>query len=256
MDDWEAKREATRRKAEAAMREVEEEMEAEAAKKPYAPPPPPPASREEELQGQLKKARFKLKSNEAFAAQALPIPAEQEKWRRAIDKARLEVARLEGELAALAAQAVAPPMHQPAFAGYAAPSHGVDQTAIAAPVLGHGPAVPFRPGPGAPPPPGPEAHDMAGATGFMPPLEDLADPIPFDQKPPELSVEQYASLCVERALNPGDDSAVAKRYQVLTEQALRSLDARWRQRFETEGELYRRWQQAFSQYEAWLKSRG
>ena len=35
-------------------------------------------------------------------------------------------------------------------------------------------------------------------------------------------------------MSPGAESEVAKRYQVLTEQALQALDARWRDRFQAE----------------------
>ena len=70
---------------------------------------------------------------------------------------------------------------------------------------------------------------------------------------PDLSLEQYASLCVERALYPGNDLQVAERYKLLTAEALQKLDASWRKRFAAEGNLQARWQQAYSQYEAWLR---
>jgi len=135
---------------------------------------------------------------------------------------------------------------------------GVDQTAFAMTPLVDEPVLPFS-GDAAPPPSGApqlSEDDLAGATAFMAALEDLDDPIPFEQKPPELSLEQYASLCVERTLQPGRESEVAKRYQILTAQALHALDARWRQRFHNEGELFRRWQHAYAQYEAWVRSKG
>jgi len=101
--------------------------------------------------------------------------------------------------------------------------------------------LPFRPAPGGAP---------------RPQQEPLADDhvLPFVDDLPDLSVEQYASLCVERTLNPETQKEVAQRYRILTAQALRTLDDQWRQRFAKEGELQSRWQQAYTQYETWLRS--
>ena len=257
MDKWEK----MRLDAEAHMRAVEAEVDEELAKRPPTPAAeqPPRAA----IEMQLRKERLKLQARERTLASS-PMPQEQALARRKADESRAEIARLEALLATQPAPAMAPPppmppMAQPPMAHppMAQPPAGVDHTAFGA-VAPVGDVVPFRADAAlAPPPPSQnEAHDLAGATGFMAPLEDLADPIPFDKQPPELTVEQYASLCVERALNPGQDVAVAQRYRVLTEQALERLDAHWRQRFQAEGELHRRWQEAYTQYEAWLRSRG
>jgi hypothetical protein len=143
---------------------------------------------------------------------------------------------------------VAPPVAIPAPPPTAA---SVNETALATPVV-HIDPLPFTQGDGAAPPPaamGP--GDQAGETAFLPPIEGLDIPDPSDV--PELSVEQYASLCVERTVNPAAAGEAAKRYRVLTEQALQSLDEQWRSRFSAEGELQQRYQQAYAQYEAWLK---
>ena len=71
---------------------------------------------------------------------------------------------------------------------------------------------------------------------------------------PEMTIEQYASLCVDRVMSPGRETEVAKRYRILTEQALRALDERFRQRFAEEGDLTRRYQEAYARYEQWVKS--
>jgi hypothetical protein len=256
VDKWEK----MRQEAEEGLRAADAAVDAELEKIPFTPPPK--KSPREELEMQLRKARLKLQVCEQTLATS-PVPREQEVFRRKTDEARAEVARLEALLAAqpappMAAAPVMPAMAPPAMAPpMASPAPGIDHTAFGA-VAPVGDAIPFRPG-AAPAPPvagHDERNHMAGATGFMPPLEDLADPIPFERMPPELTVEQYASLCVERALHPGQDAAVAQRYRVLTEQALQSLDAHWRQRFQAEGELHRRWQEAYTQYEAWLRSRG
>lgn len=92
----------------------------------------------------------------------------------------------------------------------------------------------------------------AGETAFVSAL-DVEEALPFGSEVPELTVEQYASLCVERTMRPGQEGDVAKRYKVLTEQALRAVDERFRQRFANEGELLRRYQTAYARYEAWLR---
>jgi hypothetical protein len=100
---------------------------------------------------------------------------------------------------------------------------------------------------------GSTAGARAGATAAMPAFDDVGV-LPFDDGTPRLTVEQYASLCVERALDPHHEGEIAKRYKILTEEALRSLDARWRRRFEAEGALQQRWQTAYAQYKAWIES--
>jgi len=97
------------------------------------------------------------------------------------------------------------------------------------------------------------AGDAPQARQQTPPADD-ALPFVDDDDLPELSLEQYASLCVERTLDPAGQQAVAERYRVLTVEAMRALDEHWRQRFAKEGELHQRWQQAYAQYEAWLRS--
>jgi hypothetical protein len=153
-------------------------------------------------------------------------------------------------LASPVTHAVAPaPLPPPAPTAVVAPPPpaipATDQTALAIPIIA-GPALPFQPGPARPPPPvGPSVQ--SGETAFVPVIEALDDL-------PDLTVEQYASLCVERVMRPGAEAQVAQRYRVLTQEALQALDARWSRRFQTEGELHRRWQQAYAQYEAWVRS--
>ncbi len=145
----------------------------------------------------------------------------------------------------------------------------IDETAVAMPALNIDPLPFSQPEPDAPPPISqlpatgelPAGGAQSGETAFMSALSDLDEPLPFGQGDsdsdsdglPDLSLEQYASLCVERALYPGNDLQVAERYKLLTAEALQKLDASWRKRFAAEGNLQARWQQAYSQYEAWLR---
>ncbi len=71
--------------------------------------------------------------------------------------------------------------------------------------------------------------------------------------PVGLTVEQYASLCVERMMYPQAGQSVAQRYGVPTPEALHALDAQWQHRFGAEPGLHQRWQLAYQQYEAWLR---
>lgn len=155
-----------------------------------------------------------------------------------------------------AARDVAVDVPPPAPAALVTPALGrppTDQTALATPALTDEPALPFR-GEAAPPPAATDEgpHVGTGETAFVSAL-DVEEALPFESEVPELTVEQYASLCVERTMHPGQQGDVAKRYKVLTEQALRALDERFRQRFATQGELLQRYQQAYARYEAWVR---
>jgi hypothetical protein len=101
-----------------------------------------------------------------------------------------------------------------------------------------------------------------GDVGFRPQEPPAGVPAPAPAAPgpgagaalPDLAVEQYASLCVERNLSPSAEAAIAQRYHVPSPEALRALDALWTQRFQADGDLYRRFQQGYAHYEAWLRS--
>ncbi len=155
--------------------------------------------------------------------------------------------RLDGEPVAVEAPAVAPvaspPPAAPLVVPPSPPATNLNETAAIGQLSPLAKiALPFKPAPGG----------SSQTEQPRPPDDDHV--LPFIDELPDLSVEQYASLCVERSLDPEGEQEVAKRYRILTAQALRSLDERWRQRFEAEGELRRRWQQAHTQYEAWLRS--
>lgn len=107
-------------------------------------------------------------------------------------------------------------------------------------------------------------HDAVGQTGFMlSPIEDA--PLPFDNPRPdggqdaalpshllELTIEQYASFCAERAAYPEHIAAVRARYHVADEPQQIALDALWHRRFGTDAKLEPRFNQHVHQMHDWL----
>lgn len=68
---------------------------------------------------------------------------------------------------------------------------------------------------------------------------------------PALTLEQYASLCVELDAVQCDRPDILRKYRLNDEQA-RKLQAHWRAKFVVEPKLKAQWQQACAAYEAWL----
>jgi hypothetical protein len=68
---------------------------------------------------------------------------------------------------------------------------------------------------------------------------------------PALSIERYASLCVELAATPGNAAQTLRRYQ-LSEPEWVALDAYWKARFSREPEARSAWESARAAYRAWL----
>ena len=96
------------------------------------------------------------------------------------------------------------------------------------------PALPFAGAKGPPPAP-PPPPPIVGK-----PASDL----------PSLSVEQYASLCVELELEPERTAETLQRYR-LTPELRASLDAAWRERLAQGSGLYAAWSQAVTRYKTW-----
>jgi hypothetical protein len=69
-----------------------------------------------------------------------------------------------------------------------------------------------------------------------------------------LTLEQYASLCAELALDPSRSQETLARYRVSAESKL-ALDQQWKQRFAGDEKLRRQWEHAYRLYEAFLRSR-
>lgn len=122
-------------------------------------------------------------------------------------------------------------------------------------------ALPFSAGHATPPPsaaaelPPRSGSDLDGtAVGAL--RLDL-DALPFDRpagKQPELSLEQYASLCAEVRRAPQRASEIARRYGVLSPEAGQALGDAWRKRFAADDALRGRYEQLLSHYAAWLAS--
>jgi hypothetical protein len=85
-------------------------------------------------------------------------------------------------------------------------------------------------------------------------LQNLPPPgaAPQAAPTPQLNVEQYASLCVERTLQPANIPQILARFQVAPG-AIDQLDAQWRAWLGGDPALNQRFQQAYAQYEAWLR---
>lgn len=68
---------------------------------------------------------------------------------------------------------------------------------------------------------------------------------------PALSIERYASLCVELAAMPVNATQTLRRYQ-LSEPEWVALDTYWKARFSREPEVHAAWESARAAYRAWL----
>lgn len=102
--------------------------------------------------------------------------------------------------------------------------------------------LPARP----PEPPAPPADDV-------PPLPPLCAPLPLlDEDVPHLSVEQYASLCVEASLDPAGVPDVLQRYRITPEQRA-ALDAQWQERIAGDPGTRAAFERAAATYRRWLR---
>jgi len=71
-----------------------------------------------------------------------------------------------------------------------------------------------------------------------------------------LTVEQYASLCAERATHPQAIEQVAQRYGFSSTAALEAEDEEWKVRFSADPSLQLRFHQVHAQWLAWLSQQG
>lgn len=227
-------------RVEAVRAERERKIEEEEAAKAAAGAAPAPA------RDPLAIARKRLADVQKFRDNA-ESPEDAAMWDSECERLGERVRQLE---AAQAPAPAPPPAATP-------PAHGsIDATGYAQALAPAEGALPFQGGAGQAPAPAANqlpAHADTGATVAAGELK--ADDL-FPEQTPEMTLEQYASLCVERALRPGQEGQVAARYRIMTEAALRQLDEQWRGRFAQQGELYQRFQQAYAQYQAWLQRQG
>jgi hypothetical protein len=117
-------------------------------------------------------------------------------------------------------------------------------------VVPPGPALPFSQSPTPAPAEAPAAPS---------PLAMRNEPVahampPATTSPPALTVKQYASLCVELLHELGRPQDILARYGLGAEQ-LDALDAEWQVRFGDPDALVE-WNQAFTEYQAWLLAGG
>jgi hypothetical protein len=130
-------------------------------------------------------------------------------------------------------------------------------------------------------PAGHASNPERSAPDAKPPSEDAANPItPLDTRPtaldaahslpistttrtepppslampppvPALTVEQYASLCVEVGLWPAESESILRRYGLTVEHRSR-LDNVWKSRMQADAALRDMWRRAFDTYSDWV----
>jgi hypothetical protein len=102
------------------------------------------------------------------------------------------------------------------------------------------------------------------ATAIGDPLASTAAPVskasggvdlPF-KRLPELSVEQYASLCAEREHRPAQGATICQRWGIDDEAAERALDDRWQRRLQADPAEAHHFYSLVGSYKAWLASQG
>ena len=116
-----------------------------------------------------------------------------------------------------------------------------------------------------------EAEDLIGMTSFLPALpSDDGPTLPFgavaapdldETPPPELTLEQFASLAAELARAGTKDASGAEAECVLARYGLtgrqyESLRQTWERRFEQHPQERRHYHQLLTQYATWLEQRG
>jgi hypothetical protein len=129
--------------------------------------------------------------------------------------------------------------------------------------IGFGQALPFVKGDGRAPTPIADAlpqlpEDALNQTTdgvIMSPFSSGA--VPFSRRAPlpELTVDQYASLCAERRVTPIEQLTIAQRYGLASAADLETLDASWRARLDADAAARHVFAQKVEAFEAWLRSR-
>jgi hypothetical protein len=114
-------------------------------------------------------------------------------------------------------------------------------------------------------PPKPAAAALAdkpiglGSTVVGEVMSPLVAALPFQkssgsERLPQLTLEQYASLCAERNAKPGELEATLRKYGLADDKAERSLDDQWKQSFDARPKQRERWLQMVREYTAWLEN--
>jgi hypothetical protein len=155
-------------------------------------------------------------------------------------------------------------MQQPAMP--ARPQLDIDKTSFAVPVARAAPlpfgAVPSREFVAAMSAPAePKLRDEAGETAFTPVSREAGPALPFQETaesvPPNVgafTLEQYASLAAELAVDTTGRAQTLTRYGLGGEDDLRELHRVWGKRFKQQPDLRATWVGLVSRYGEWLRS--
>jgi len=146
--------------------------------------------------------------------------------------------------------------HAEATQGPEIAARGLDgATADISGAVPKGHAVPFSGVPATAPPILNETSELPAAARNRPVIPFRDGVTAEDRKPiddvPAISLEQYASLCVELQLHPERKQEVLHRYRLIDEQ-WGKLNAAWTRRLSSDPELRNNWNQAQDVYRAWL----
>jgi hypothetical protein len=96
---------------------------------------------------------------------------------------------------------------------------------------------------------------QAAATASAPAAAPLPAPVPASAPPdPALTLEQYASLCVELTLAPANAREITQRYG-LSDEGRARVDAYWRGRIANEPEVDNAFRWAYHSYQQWIAQR-
>jgi hypothetical protein len=99
---------------------------------------------------------------------------------------------------------------------------------------------------------------MSRAGGTAPPddeaLARAVASVPFVTPCPELTLKQYASLCVDIDFAPDQRDSIRRRYGVTSEAEHRTLDDRWRRAFAGQSGLLAAFDAAKATYAAYKRA--
>jgi hypothetical protein len=93
-------------------------------------------------------------------------------------------------------------------------------------------------------------------------IEKPVPALPFPESPvgeavvpiPSLSLEQYASLCAEVAMQPKQSDEIMRRYNVVNKAVRRALDEHWEAQLASSPEMFARYNQAVMSHAALARS--
>jgi len=94
------------------------------------------------------------------------------------------------------------------------------------------------------------------AVETMSPLKQVLDAGSPPPNLPDFTLQQYASLCAEREVRPGEAEAIRQKYGIPDEPTLEALDAHWERLFTAQPTVRERHQGLLTEYVAWLRHQG